>query len=191
VTDRPIIFSGPMVRALLEGRKTQTRRLATSPLRKTEPGDRLWVREAHHRTDDDGTPLVGYDFADDPVHWVDRIEDRPGVGRVHFFRHSLGGWGGRSSRNFPSIHMPRWASRLTLNVTAVRVERLQSITEDDADAEGVEKRLNHHGWVDYMGEVSFEDGPWESYRSLWASLHGWDSWSANPEVVALTFTVER
>jgi hypothetical protein len=222
MVDRPVIFSAPMVRALLEGRKTQTRRLAwrevrenqilseaemsalerkgwqpfdgadeytdigkPSPWQRVQPGDRLWVREAHHRSDDDGTPLIGYDFADDPTFGPDRIEQRPGIGPVHLFRYSLGGWGGRTSRNFPSIHMPRWASRLTLTVTAVRVERLQEISDDDAAAEGVSDE-----WADT--EVYGQSQPYRyGFSALWNSLHGPGAWDANPEVVAISFDLRK
>ena len=244
--DRPIIFSAPMVRALLDGRKTQTRRLlkprpyvvqekdgirwwnlAGRPggmivmgddallraHRQPAPGDRLWVREAHHRSDDDGTPLIGYDFADDPTFGPDRIEQRPGIGPVHLFRRSLGGWGGRTSRNFPSIHMPRWASRLTLTVTAVRVERLQEISEADARAEGMtgiryqdcdgDPRLDGRIYIDTAwhadpsalrteGDVaSGAPNARFAFRNLWDTLHGPGAWDANPEVVVLTFTVRK
>lgn len=230
MTDRPILFSGPMVRALLAGRKTQTRRVIDFPgidkvidfvrvafdkgtgvpiyeMRDahgkvvTRPkgknlvdyhyvprfavGDRLYVREAHHRTNDStDSHLVGYDFADDPSHRDAYIREIEAVGKVEFFRHSLGGWGGRTSRNYPAMHMPRWASRLTLTVSDVRVQRLQQITEADAIAEGVK------GFHD-------EAGLWfsasDAYWTLWDNLNadrgfGWD---ANPWVVAISFTVER
>src|SRR5580692_1161056 len=111
MTDRPIIFSSAMVRALLDGRKTMTRRLATSPLRKTGMGDRLWVRESV---------------------WLNQGD--VGAGRVRYRATEpdfKGYW-------TPSIHMPRWASRITLEVTGSRIERLQAITERDAQAEGAE-----------------------------------------------------
>lgn len=176
--DRPIIFSTPMIRALLDGRKTQTRRLAwrdhrqdtahvdgeavetvvtrkPSPWQRVKPGDRLWVRES----------------------W------RQGVYEIYF---RADGEMGRSTRWCPSIHMPRWASRLTLTVTATKIERLQEISEEEARMEGVE------------GEISFTaqyttDRHYYSrgFAKLWDELHGSGSWDANPEVVALTFTVEK
>jgi hypothetical protein len=212
-----------MVRALLDCRKTQTRRLLnpqpetfmvegaectveavhvqgdalprvatglclTSQKVPYAKGDRLYVREAHHRTDDsDDSHLVGYDFADD-LGFETEYHDVPGVGRVGLFAHSLGGWGGRSSRNFPSIHMPRWASRLTLLVDDVRVERLQAISEADAQAEGVERlvQTDEHSWH------TAEDGTYRAgFSNIWQMLHGAESWGANPWVVAVTFRVER
>lgn len=162
MTDHPIIFSAPMVRALIEGRKTMTRRLATSPLRKVNVGDRLWVRES---------------FREHPTEVVYFADDMNAPGRIR-----------------PSIHMPRAISRLTLVITAFKVEPLQAISHDDALAEGVEPNLNigfgvrgpMGGWLGTM----FATAP-EAFSFLWMSLHGAASWSANPEVVALSFWVEK
>lgn len=217
MTDRPIIFSAPMVRALLDGRKTQTRRIATSPLRKAEVGDRLWVREtiaaeelcrppqtvkanarerrAYGRTtviacdELDGTDGVRY-FADDA--WL-KIANTQEAGEAWGEAFHYGGRpAGPRGRNIPSIHMPRWASRLWLEVEHVRVEQLQAISYDDAVAEGVE-RVVGQGWVDYFDALKrpLAMSARESYASLWMSLHGRDSWVANPEVVALGFAVRR
>lgn len=155
MTDRPIIFSGPMVKSLLEGRKTQTRRLATSPLRRCEPGDRLYVRENFWwRRDGDR----------EAINWAIDFE---WDGGAQFQRE-------RGMRLRPSIHMPRWASRLTLEVKEVRRQKLHDLSEADAIAEGV-------------GEDP--DGLVTAYARLWAALHGAESWLSNPEVVALTFRV--
>lgn len=182
--DIPIIYSGPMVRALLDGRKTMTRRLAwrfdfsktevieggahvsqkrPSPWQKVKPGDRLWVREGF-RPVHSGDPSRGAKYLAD-------VERDQTVWR-------------------PSIHMPRWASRLTLVVTATKVERLQDISEEDARAEGMP--VNHNGEY-YEPPPPSVDG-WQGYGRasfslLWSGLHGKKSWGANPEVVALTFTV--
>lgn len=183
MADRPIIFSGPMVQALLAGRKSQTRRVLkpqpTGPVVYHQtltsgmcvglereppyaPGDRLYVREAfsYEALDVDRNGFMP------PWYWAD---------------------GNPSSGNFtrpkPSIHMPRWASRITLTVTEVRVQRLQEISNDDAKAEGV------------LGECAFHVGNDATYRApfreLWNSLHGHDAWDANPWVVAVSFTVDR
>lgn len=187
MTDRPIIFSAPMVLALLDGRKTQTRRklyrltkhLARAtwdtrclppPLdlarpdravgemwtlggwQRVQPGDRLWVREAFSNTSGDDTMPVYYK-ADAPLEVA-------------------------VSRKFqPSIHMPRWASRLTLTITDVRLQRLHEITEADARAEG---------WPEGVSDAAV---PW--FALLWQLLHGFESWGHDPPVVALTFTVDR
>ena len=108
--ERPILLSGPMVRAILDGRKTMTRRLATSPLAKCQPGDRLWVRETWQVP-----ALCGVQY---------RATDSAPIGH---WRPTLGPWR-------PSIDMPRWASRITLEVTGVKVERLPDISEEEAFA---------------------------------------------------------
>jgi len=222
--ERPILFSGPMVRAILSGQKTQTRRVMREQICEPgvvrmacpgycevvnehgvsipgfrcpygKPGDRLWVREAHHRTTDGRSILIGYE-----VPGENREYEAPGVGRVREFRHHLGGWGGRVSRNFPSIHMPRWASRITLEITGVRVERLQDISEADAFAEGIQ-RLENHSWNagparplgTYRGldEWSEDEGFWtdavSAYAALWDSINGPGAWDANPWVWVVEF----
>lgn len=203
MAERPILFSDPMVRAILDGRKLQTRRVLTPqpheesgpisvgryhpivvrrgleepgverfgahtddeswPCPYGAPGDRLWVREAWSYYGGDE-----YLYQRDPM----------AVG----FRASAD-FGGRpipGGRWRPSIHMPRWASRLTLEVTSVRVERVQSIGEFDALAEGVS------GWVRDRRCETARDG----FRVLWDSINGKRdgcSWKANPWVWAITF----
>ena len=168
MTDRPIIFSAPMVQALLAGRKTMTRRLAfghqaktpdcfyPSVWQKVRPGDRLWVREAF-------TVRDGHVFYRAGPISPGRSFDEPMM---------------LSCR--PSIHMPRKLSRLTLFVTAVKIERLQKISAADIAAEGVE-----------CGKVGFPRAARAIFSGLWDSLHGPGAWKANPEVVVLTFTVHR
>lgn len=196
--DIPIIFSTPMVRALLDGRKTMTRRLAWKRIKrggsegaliytqrnKVQPGDRLWVRERW------GCPP-----ADHP-----RVKDgrKPQRGdRVVFMADPADAWqwrGGHGCADFvwrPSIRMPRWASRLTLVVTATKVERLQDISERDAIAEGIEWYDCCWGIWNNNGTMRCGGSPDEAFRCLWVNLHGTDAWYSNPEVVALTFTVHR
>lgn len=209
MTDRPIIFSAPMVRALLAGRKTQTRRLATSPLRRCEVGDRLWVREtiaaeelsrppkprkatARERQHLGRTSVIVCDELDgsDGVRyladeaWV-MIENTLAAADAWFELFHYGCKdderpSGHRGKSVPSIHMPRWASRLTLVVEAVRAEPLQAISEADAQAEGID--LKHQGSRAVIG-----------YSTLWGLLHDkpGQRWSDNPDVVALTFRVER
>jgi hypothetical protein len=202
--DHPIIFSAPMVRALLEGRKTQTRRLAwrpapviaivteghptqevlaPSPWQRVLPGERLWVRETWK-----AVPACAYAHVPstpNPSHPAEAAVYRAGWDR------SSGGVPWR-----PSIHMPRWASRLTLTVTDVRVQRLQEISEADAEAEGVIQRGGLVGgwWVPGV-EHQNRDFPIlsrptrrEMFAALWDVVHGSGAWLSNPEVVALTFT---
>lgn len=179
--DRPIIFSAPMVLALLAGRKTQTRRLATSPLRRCGVGDQLWVRE--------NFALVG---GGDPGLVITRA-DYPSCVPSHYENVPESA---AEIRWTPSIHMPRWASRLTLIVEAVRVEPLQAITDADALAEGVEYETADPPfyYVPYIHPhsltgVETSEGARGSFAKLWRHLHGPESWDANPMVVALTFRV--
>lgn len=177
MTDVPIIFSAPMVLALLDGRKTMTRRLArkrtlrpkgnalaTTPWCQRRPGDRLWVKEGWRWNVDYHTPAYRADYPEG-----DGLPDS-------FYR-----W--RSP-----LHMARKDSRLTLIVTATKIERLQDITESDAFAEGVERRAER----DYrIGKDVVATDAIGCFSALWWSLYGIGAWDANPEVVALTFSVEK
>lgn len=211
MTDRPILFSGPMVRALLEGRKTQTRRVLkvkeTNKPRTLQDwsiegvrigplpyavGDRLWVREAHYLTDDGD-----YEQAVCAVDGSEVADHLAVVARLEA-SHPTIDWS-RHKRLRPGIHMPRWASRLTLTVTDVRVQRVQEISPEDAAAEGVNRRSLKVRQMWLFGANAQEREaiylracPWE-FEDLWNAInsprgYGWD---ANPWVVAITFTVER
>ena len=170
-----------MVRALLDGRKTMTRRrakrefvkaseskdgraiLVPSAWARVQPGDRLWVRETWARTSI--TPIVS--TIENP--WV--------VFRECDNRCDYGGpW--RSP-----IHLARKDSRLTLVITATKIERLQTITKADALAEGIDGLWLVQNHVPPPRKSSFRD--------LWDDLHGAGSWDANSEVVALTFAVHK
>jgi len=169
---RPIIFSGAMVNALLSGRKTQTRRLATSPLRRCEPRDLLYVRENWQEVAEGCLCITQADYPQCvPAHF----ENVPPIEEIKWR---------------PSIHMPRRLSRLTLEVTGVRVEPLQAISAADAEAEGVFRHIAPHSIDKVFRE---ERGPIavRYYRELWESLHGAGSWAACPDVLVLTFKVER
>lgn len=211
MADRPILFSAPMIRALLDGRKTQTRRiLKPQPTinsagllvwdhgadfiqgtpddiaagQRVKVGDRLWVRETWQGlTCGDFRPTkhepceVRY-FATDPC------ADLDGEARGYPWR--------------PSIFMPRFASRLTLIVTEVCVERLQDCSEADAIAEGAPLDPDHHdttqdGSNQHMVRVNAwtRISPVAWYHRLWNEINGHGAWEANPWVVAYTFTVER
>lgn len=186
MTDRPIIFSGPMVCALLDGRKTQTRRLATSPLRNVEVGDRIYVRESWrtHRAYDDLSPS---EMGGEERVWFDADRDNCD----------------QHGRRRASMHMPRWASRLTLLVIDKRVQRLRSCSAADAIAEGIlvgeplPEVPGSFGDIYHDGVTDPIDGwtrsPIEAYATLWDSLHTkpGERWEDNPEVVAITFEVMR
>lgn len=202
--ERGMIFNGEMVRAILDGRKTQTRRIMVpQPADDIErgifpnpevigwkssrrhkhgsttahfchygkPGDRIWVRETFQG------PLFDYDLMDSyckdptpferPEFCVYKADGAPAPefydadGELHCC------WR-------PSIHMPRWASRILLEITGVRVERLRSMSQDDARAEG----------------VIAASGPMEAglaFRELWDSIYGEESWKANPWVWVIEF----
>lgn len=231
--DRPILFSGPMVRALLDGRKTQTRRILKpqpptecsirymlgneswlqeadrSPLRyhweawggplfiarpdghmcgsftakmRYKPGDRLWVREAWDFIPHDEPKPEGSGLAD-IVYWADaetlELEAPAGFNPMLYGHEKVR----------PGIHMPRWASRLTLTVTDVRVQRLQDISEDDAKAEGAELDQTLR---DIGAEPTYRGG----FARIWADIHepsleSETCWARKPWVAAYTFTVER
>jgi hypothetical protein len=181
MTDRPIIFSAPMVRALLERRKTQTRRLAwryrevptpddgegllrlPSPWQRVQPGDRLWVREgwAEVGTYDPGLLIYRADYPACVPAGIDNIPDASAV------------------KWRAPIHQMRRASRLTLTVTDVRVQRVHDMLLNDYEAEGVVDR-----------PMSTDEGI-RAFSTLWDSLHGPGAWDANPHVVALTFAVDQ
>lgn len=180
--ERPILMSAPMVRARLAGTKTQTRRefkarnggvwpnkndrpgmrqiIRQCPY--GQPGDRLWVREAWARTriaqDASGTELTVY---------------REGDSRTDYG----GPWK-------PGIHMFRRDSRITLEVTGVRVERLQDISEADAISEGLIRC--GEGWRG-AELLPWFASPVGAYRSLWEQINGPGSWDANPWVWVVTF----
>lgn len=160
MTDRPTIFAAPMVIAMIEGRKFQTRRLATSPLRKCQVGDRLWVRENWRVSPE---ACEGW-HPEEMRGWIDYqaggslelvAPSFDAVVRAAFLKGEEQDWDFLPSRYRPCIHMPRWASRLTLIVTDVRVEPLQAISEEDAAAEGAHvldaaERHEHRGnrkWI--------------------------------------------
>lgn len=239
--ERPILFSAPMVRAILEGRKTQTRRVvkftdaghikelrghrrwhpddpdAVRACPYGQPGDRLWVREAWQQVH--------------PIQVAEERHSQPGTAGIPgpppvdyrtVYRadgevppiYCLGGqpWPFRSLEPFevdgfnafeeathwvPSIHMPRWASRILLEITRAGVERLQGISEDDAQSEGVSR-----GFRDSYGdapmaiddmedprEVGYPTGSWarDNFRRLWESINGAGSWDANPLVWVIEF----
>ena len=181
--ERPILFSAPMVRAILNGSKTQTRRVVKqSPAphagRTTwdtgrcpygQPGDRLWVRESMLFD-----PDQGWRYSADGADVIDENY-------------------GKINQRCPSIHMPRTCCRLLLEITGVRVERLHEISEADAQAEGVERVVVGVGWRRYCDPDSEEVGvppcgdARRSFLSLWKFINGDESWNANPWVWVVDF----
>ncbi len=187
MTERPILFSGPMVRAILAGQKTQTRRVCTpdwlrclDPSDATDracaiaqcpygyPGDRLWVRETFASFYGSSVPIKPSDAS-----YV-VLRDGGQVLRDRSYRPPLASYAPRAFDGIrwrPSIHMPRWASRIDLAVESVRLERLQAITEDDARAEGVEAlgaRQDFRGaFISLWESINGERAPWESDPWVW------------------------
>lgn len=210
--EKPILFSGEMVRAILSGAKTQTRRVVKpqphAGVRETvvvvgnvlsgfedghgrqlrcpfgQPGDRLWVRETFLHE------LQNYEIADTGdydsffVHNGKIEYGADGAKERHLYPNRIGSpWMAKR----PSIHMPRWASRITLEVTDVRVERLQDISEDDARAEGVEpiKRWTHYGEGATDGGRLYWRQP---FCELWDSINAKRApWASNPWVWCIEF----
>ncbi len=212
--ERPILFSGPMVRAILNGTKTQTRRIVKPqpvvrygghitegyyaeggavfkeggegghrpmrwcegagfvPSRLGKPGDKLWVRETHHVQEFEAIERDGvYTPAE---RFVSYRADSPMLPVI---------WK-------PSIFMPRWASRITLEVTEVRVERLQDISEEDAKAEGADPVVllpdDDTGLLTTVMHDTKGDHR-DGFAALWSSINGLGSWQANPWVWVIDF----
>ncbi|AZE55947.1 Phage protein [Pseudomonas synxantha] len=189
VKEKPILFSAPMVRAILEGRKTVTRRavkgsalnfLADFTLEYValpenhfcpygNPGDRLWVREAWV-ADAQVDAIAPRDLSQgEPIQYpADGAVRQTGCSMV------------TPGKTRPSIHMPRWASRILLEITDVRVERLQDITEEQALAEGIGTQA-----TESFRATGVERPAGFAFRDLWASTGG--EWEANPWVWVVEF----
>ena len=178
--DVGLLFKGPMVRAILDGRKTETRRLKFP----ANASDRIWVKETFRLATDRCSDCCIVFRADDSARYV--IADDGGEG-------DLSGLGGKASAYSessswkPSIFMPRWASRLTLEILNVEREPLQAISPRAILAEGVVLRSHQQCPVSAFDEKMYPD-----LRSLWAA--GWDSvngkkapWKSNPIVNVVTF----
>jgi hypothetical protein len=203
--ERPILFSSPMVQAILAGRKTQTRRIVKIPAAvdsvtgvgfsamtpdnmasvrgfdKTdvhfetfikipygEVGDRLWVRETWRKLPHNTSTGYPYEYR--------ATAEQDGIPIESPWK--------------PSIHMPRIASRITLEITGIMVERLKDISEADAIAEGIER--DKDGWKHYAPNTPADalvglPTPCESYRTLWESINGPESWDSNPYVWVISF----
>ncbi|HHB8181238.1 TPA: hypothetical protein ACN7O5_005283 [Klebsiella pneumoniae] len=208
MTERGMIFNAEMVRAILDGRKTQTRRpIKWKQTRFTEIGER-----------EDGSK---WPWSEDAEHACDFWHPCPfgAVGDRIWVRETWNKYGGlltyRADHDWiddmrketvctakwvPSIHMPRWASRILLEITDVRVERLNAISPEDAESEGLEC-TNFTGFGDEPGLPSYpepdvyfdplkkqwKEYPPEAFAGLWESIYGEGSWQANPWVWVIEF----
>ncbi|ENT5091740.1 hypothetical protein [Salmonella enterica] len=204
MSERGMIFNGEMVNAILSGRKTQTRRVLATyqdavkfcpewdvngkqifivlgekdhtgmnpvitaiPCPFGQPGDRIWVRETfrvHSRATDVATLVYRASVRNS---WTEQTHRVP----VAVCNKPV-----TPEKWTPSIHMPRWASRITLEITDVRVERLNSISDSDASKEGC-----------CIADMESGDCLSDVFTRLWASIYGDDSWQANPWVWVIEF----
>ncbi len=181
--ERGILFSAPMVRAILAGAKSQTRRAIkqrpagewAAPGKTAcpygAPGDRLWVREAWH---------AACDFNQVPPREIPIGSDIEHAATARSYAEI-----GLMGKLRPGMFMPRWASRITLEVTEVRVERLQNISEADALAEGVQR--GYGGFHVDQGAHFHVADPRQSYFSLWEAINGPGSVEAKPWVWVVAF----
>jgi hypothetical protein len=228
--ERPILFSAPMVQAILTGRKTQTRRIikphpvydsgiwaitkkttkklvwlfsantengfAAGLLRSAfkckygQVGDRLWVREnftvahacpghdGHHGCDDfkPATATVFYQDGKVLAHELEIDTDLEALAKDQYSQAVRA----LKKKTVPSIHMPRWASRILLEITDVRVERLHSIKEKDAEAEGVEPNEDFPEWTAR-----------DCFHDLWDRINGSKAWASNPWVFVIEFKLVK
>lgn len=227
MSEKPILFSAPMVRAILNGSKTQTRRamngfcppsrpeydsetgfaewfygdevVAGLRCKYGKPGDTLWVKETFYAWG----------------RWETRYSEKKGRDEWHFVdmtlesgRHYLyaadnanysANLGANQGRGLypswwkrPAIFMPKVASRITLEITRVRVERLQDISEEDAKSEGIEPLAHHPGrWLsEHRTGFSFPSAT-SAFRDLWESINGPESWAGTPWVWVVEFKVVK
>jgi hypothetical protein len=191
---KPILFSTPMVQAIIDGRKTMTRRVI-----KQNSTALNWI-------DSGFTPEFILDKGNDAI-----IPYK--VGDILWVRETICGFIGRNTTQFvykasvhsdwmeyakekfgykwtPSIHMPKEAARIFLRVMGIRAERLQDISEEDAIAEGIEivkENVPVIPYKDYLGKYNYYSNPINSFKSLWQSINGEQSWEHNPYVWVIAF----
>ncbi|HCU0656778.1 TPA: hypothetical protein OUF52_003826 [Klebsiella quasipneumoniae] len=208
--ERGMIFNGEMVRAILDGRKTQTRRpIKWKQTRFTEIGEREdgskwpWSEDAEHACDFWHPCPLG--AVGDRI-WVRETWARYNIDQnshdIAYRATTPENWP-EEGRWRPSIHMPRWASRILLEITNVRVERLNAISEEDAQREGVHTEVwdqtvvaRNYAARDEFFQFWSEDMPHyvemnqlyrSSFRSLWESIYGTENWLANPWVWVIEY----
>lgn len=216
MTERGMIFNSEMVRAILDGRKTQMRRIikdctvGRDPISKFiqvgkkfigcypedvpelireccpygVPGDRIWVRETFQGPLFDFEQMEAYQEDSSkfkkPEFCVYKADGKPAPEFFDADDNLHCGWR-------PSIHMPRWASRITLEITGVRVEQLKSISEEEARSEGV-ARLREGFWKHYQpGWTQHQLSARGSFATLWDSIYGFGDWDRNPWVWVVEF----
>jgi hypothetical protein len=227
MADRPILFSAPMVRALLAGTKTQTRRAIPDKMQgsysnyedwyrnvtdgdptshrwgrdyflqrlRIQKGDRLWVREAFMPAPIEVAPEAPRSTTWNIAYAAGGQAELTAPPDYNPMLYNYERWS-------PSIHMPRWASRITLTVTDVRVQRLQDISEADALAEGIDHAPNsafnlrtggYSPGFEYRndGYSNLPGAYLRKWQEVWTDINGPGAWAANPWVAAYTFTVER
>jgi hypothetical protein len=206
IKERPILFSAPMVRSILDGRKTVTRRAVKKQAALDclaagfepaflalpgnadlcpygKPGDRLWVRETwycNHSEIQKGPYLQPVDMED-----LDQARED---GDLVYAADGLNPYEQDQPTWKPSIYTPRWVSRILLEITDVRVERLQDITEAQAKAEGVRLYTDHAelgDWWHVEGIETYSADPRKSFELLWSSVGRY--WQANPWVWVVEF----
>jgi hypothetical protein len=191
IRERPILFSGEMVRAILEGRKTQTRRVVKPQPVFTAASHDSWEWGIHH-TNEQGMRNVLPQYARysaGSLAWVRETWAAP-FGKDGVVFHRADGPDRPDDGTWrPSIFMPRWASRITLEITQVRVERLQDITEDDAKAEGVTVGGTKWDQPNIKTECGYQRALRGAFCDLWDSLNAKRGfgWEKNPWVFVLDF----
>ncbi len=218
--ERPILFSAPMVRAILAGTKTQTRRvMKPQPIQNGfgppdpvydipcycdyyPPSAMLWPDEHGGILNGDaGHPWLGVDrlwvketFCYDNHTYVEQYKAEPwrglpDAGTADTYYRASEANPDIFPKWKPSIFMPRWASRITLEIVDVRAERLNAISEEDAEAEGAHRKI----WITSpisagaMGATGERGTRREGYREIWEDINGAGSWALNPWVWAITF----
>ncbi|WP_323084819.1 ASCH domain-containing protein [Klebsiella variicola] len=206
--ERGMIFNGEMVRAILDGRKTQTRRpIKWKQTRFTEIGEREdgskwpWSEDAEHACD--FWHPCPFGAVGDRI-WVRETfaalesgsyeQVKPQEGHCQDLRYAATDRLAKSDADIrgykwvPSIHMPRWASRILLEITDVRVERLNAISEEDARAEGIiDGGCLNCGEPEPCGCANPEPDATDAFAYLWQSIYGQESWNANPWVWVISF----
>jgi len=223
--ERPILMNGEMVKQTLADIKTQTRRVVKDKYLKSYPlgndfkiqicshtwmgkrvgqscpdcykalllkcpygqiGDMLWVRET--------LAISQYEGADDTFSYIE-YDATAGNDNNYVKHHGTQMFWQWKNKKLPSIHMPRWASRITLEITNVRVERLNDISEENAKAEGIRRLDVADGYHNYRlkeneNRIGFYYAK-DSFESLWRSINGKGSWEANPWVWVIEFKVVK